>query len=178
MTGIRTLIVCLALGTAITLCADEESAAPEAAAIQNGGFEKGIRGWQVFKNARDLKISFDKETKTEGRQALRVSKQTGVPIDVVRQDVRIPTGGAKVRVSAMVKAQDAKNGWFKFFAYDATENVTVQDVDLLHITGTFDWKKVERTYELPANTTAAEVKLLMVLGGTVWIDDVQVEIFE
>jgi predicted esterase len=146
--------------------------------ISNGGFEQRTAGWIIGNNSRRLKLTPDAQEKAEGGQSLRISKTGGVPVDIMRVDVPRPPRGKKVNVSAMVKAQDARNAWLKFFIWDAQGNVLVEDLDIGRITGTFDWKKMEKTFAIPTSATKAAVQFWMVLDGTVWIDDVRVEATE
>jgi hypothetical protein len=144
--------------------------------ISNGGFEKGVRGWIVGNNSRKLELGPDTENKIEGEQSLRITKEGGLPMDIVRVDVNRPPQGKAVTVSAMVKAQRASNAWLKFFIWDDQGTVLVEDLDIAQITGTFDWKKVDRQFTIPSNATKAAVQFWMVMDGTVWLDDVRVEL--
>lgn len=142
--------------------------------LLNGGFENGTAGWMILNNSGRATIESDRQTKQEGSRGLKVSKKGGPPIDVVRQTITDLPKSKKLAVSAQIKSLDAKNAFLKFFIYDANENPLREDVDMEHITGSTDWKKVSRTYELPPNAESAAVMLVMVLDGTVWMDDVQV----
>ena len=142
--------------------------------ITNGGFEKGTRRWIIGSNSKRMKLTTDPNEKAEGRQSLRIAKRGGMPLDIVRRNVKGPEPGDTVMVSAMVKAIGAGNAWLKFFVWDRAGDVLIEDLDVASIRGTFDWKKVERTFTLPENYDSAAVQFWMVLDGTVWLDDVKV----
>lgn len=142
--------------------------------LPNGGFEDGLDGWMVVDNSGRLKAEASAEAKRRGDQGLRIEKSGGPPVDVIRANIAALPAGKRVKVSAMIKADKARNAWFKFFVYDDQGNVAVQDVDIKHITGSFGWRRFSKTYELPANAKSGAVIIMMVMGGTVYVDDVRV----
>ncbi|UCD29433.1 MAG: carbohydrate binding domain-containing protein, partial [Planctomycetota bacterium] len=121
-----------------------------------------------------MKIASDRVNKTEGQRSLKITKRGGIPVDFIRQNLRNLSKGKQVNVSAMVKAQKAKNAWLKFYIWDASEKVLVKDVNLSQIAGTFDWKKIEKVFNVPTGANSAALQFLMVMDGTVWLDDIQV----
>ena len=62
----------------------------------------------------------------------------------------------------------------KLFLYDASEQSLMKNVDVSSLRGTFDWKKFERTFDVPKETKSGAVMFVMVLDGTAWMDDIQV----
>ena len=103
-----------------------------------------------------------------------MSKTGGMPLDVVRADIRRLTPGSRVKVSAQVKAKGVGNAFLKFWVYDDAGESLVRDVDVRQIRGSFNWKRIEKTYDLPKNAVSAAVMVVMVMGGDLWIDDVRV----
>jgi predicted esterase len=143
--------------------------------LPNGGFEDGLDGWTMANNSGRATFTIDPKTKAEGRQALRIDKTGGVPMDVLRGDLGSLPKGARLKVSARVRTRGVKNAFFKYFVYDEAEQPIIEDVDIAHITGTSDWKKLEKTFEVPDRAKSAAVMFVMVLDGSVWLDDVRVE---
>lgn len=144
--------------------------------LDNGGFEAGLDGWIVGSNSGRMQLDLDATTKAEGDRSLRLTKTGGMPLDLVRINLDDPTPGAVVTVSAQVKAKDAKNTWIKFFAWNDAGDDLIQDVDIATVRGTHDWKQVGRRYTLPPGTSRAAVQCWMVLDGTVWLDDVRIDV--
>ncbi|MHC4441489.1 MAG: carbohydrate binding domain-containing protein [Planctomycetota bacterium] len=153
---------------------DSRSSDSPTSLIENGGFEKGRRGWMVANNSRRMKLASDRKDKYEGQRSLKISKRGGMPVDIIRQNVSGLAKGGKLSVSAMVKAQKATNAWLKFYVWDASEQVLVKDVDVSRIAGTFDWKKLEKTFAIPPEADLAALQFWMVMDGTVWLDDVRI----
>ena len=142
--------------------------------IVNGGFEKDLDPWVVVDNSGRLKSKLDNEVAAEGKQSLRLSKTGGTPVDIFRCDLTDLPKGASVKVSARIKSKDVKNAWFKFLIYDENDQPLVKDVDIAHIMGTNDWDTLKKTFKVPKKAARAEVMIMMVLDGTVWLDDVRV----
>lgn len=142
--------------------------------LKNGSFENGLDGWMVVNYSGRLNAESSSKAARKGDKGLQINKTGGPPVDTIRANIISLPAGRRVKVSAMIKADNARNAWFKFFAYDDAGNVAVKDVDIMHITGSFGWQRVSRTYELPANTTTGAIIIMMVMDGTVYADDVRV----
>ncbi len=142
--------------------------------LPNGSFESALDGWMVVNNSGRLKAEASAKARRKGDKGLRINKTGGPPVDVIRANLSDLPAGGRVKVSAMLKADKARNAWFKFFAYDDQGNVAVKNVDIKHITGSFGWQRVSRVYDLPANARTGAVIIMMVMGGTVYVDDIRV----
>lgn len=142
--------------------------------LLNGGFENGTAGWMILNNSGRATIEADRKEKKEGTRSMRIMKKGGIPIDVLRQNITELPKSKKLTISASIKSQGVKNAFLKFFIYDAQDNPLQDDVDVERVTGTADWRRVERTYEVPENAASAAVMVVMVLEGTMWVDEVEV----
>lgn len=144
--------------------------------LRNGGFEKGMDGWTVNDETASMKVEIDGKVRAEGKSSAHVVKppSKGIANDRLQIELTKLPRGKKVVVSAQVKGKDLQNTWLKFFAFDAKGESLVEDCDLGRVTGTFDWREMERTFDLPKEAVRAEVRLCMFLGGEAWIDDVRV----
>ncbi len=125
--------------------------------LPNGDFENGLDGWMVVNNSGRLKAEASAKAKRKGAKGLRIEKSGGPPVDLIRANLSDLPAGGRVKVSAMLKADKARNAWFKFFAYDDQGNVAVKNVDIKHITGSFGWQRVSRVYDLPANARTGAI---------------------
>ena len=144
--------------------------------VKNGSFEKGLDGWTVNDETSTMKVDVDAKTGAEGKASAHVVKPAskGISNDrLVFELTKLPRG-KKVVVSAQLKGKDLQNTWLKFFAFDAKGEPLIEDCDLGRVTGTFDWRKMERTFELPKEAVRAEIRFCMFLGGEAWLDDVRV----
>lgn len=142
--------------------------------VTNGDFEKNLRGWTVLNNSGRLKAERSDVAAHSGSQSLAIRKTGGMPMDVIRCDIEKLPAGKSVVVSAMVKTKGVKNTFFKFFVYDDAGESLVNDVDVKRLSGTGDWTRIEKTFELPENAAAGAVMIAVVLDGELWIDDVRV----
>ncbi len=143
--------------------------------LDNGGFERGTKGWIIGSNSGRIKLAPDRQEKTEGKQSLRITKTGGVPIDIVRIDAEGLIPGQTVEVSASIKAEKVGNAWMKFFVWDAAGDDLVSDVDVARIHGTHGWRTIKKRFTVPEGTQRAAVQFWMILDGTLWIDDVRIE---
>jgi hypothetical protein len=98
----------------------------------------------------------------------------------------IPLDGAevkKVKIEAFVKIQDVTQGARPW--QQARINVEFIDKNGKRIggwpivfseTGTFDWKKIENSFDVPEESARMDIFAgLMEVGGTIWVDDLRVE---
>ncbi len=143
--------------------------------IENGGFEHGVDGWMILNNSGRAEISVTKDHASQGKHSLHIKKAGGMPMDVVRLNIDSLPKAGRVRVSAMVRSEEAVNSFFKFFIYDGAGESLTNDVDVARVTGTGDWKRIEKTFRLPKDSRSAAVMFVMVMGGEVWLDDIRVE---
>lgn len=144
--------------------------------LANGDFEGGLTGWQVVANSKTLAAAVDPAQKVSGKQSLHARKTGAMPLDLVQQQVRLD-GGKKLRFTAQVRLQDCKNAWLKLWVYDAEDRPVHQDVDVLHLRGSSDWRRCEKVVEIGAGKRAV-VQLVLVMDGEVWLDDCRLEIVD
>lgn len=143
--------------------------------LDNGGFENGMDGWVLINNSGNTEENLDRQEKKEGKQSLRLKKTGGPPFDPLRVDLGALRAGRKVSVTAWFKAKEVGNGWFKIFFYDKSGESIDQGPDVKPLHGTYDWKEITITNEVPKETASAAVFILLVQPGELWIDDVRVE---
>jgi len=150
---------------------------PKGNLLFNGGFELGDAGWMLVHNSDRAVFTIDEKVKEEGKQSLHLSKTGGLPFDMMRNDLFDLPKGKKVSISALVKAESAGRALLKFYLYDAEGETLNRNVDVAVITGSMlRWKEIDRTFDLPAEARSAAVMFLMIQGGDIWLDDVQVKV--
>ncbi len=147
--------------------------------LTNGGFERGAEGWIIGNNSnRIAELRPDTESKTEGKQSLKITKTGGVPIDIIRINAPKIVPGQTVEVSAAIKADQVGNAWMKFFVWDGDGNALIEDLDVTRIHDTHDWRTVSKEFVIPEGTQNAAIQFWMIMDGTMWIDDVRIESVE
>ena len=165
----------VALATALLL-AQHAVAGPENL-LPNGSFEKGMDGWAVESETGTLKVEIDGNPRAAaGKASAHLSKPSanGNANDRLQIDLRRIPAGKKVVVSAQIMGKGLQNCWLKFFVFDGKGEVLIEDCDIGRWSGTFDWREVDRKFELPKEAVRAEIRLCMFMGGEAWLDDVRV----
>lgn len=143
--------------------------------VANGGFEEASEGWIILNNSGRADVGVVSSKPAAGKHCLKIEKSGGMPMDVVRYNIDDLPAGGTVTVSAKIRGRDVKNAFFKFFLYDAGESPLVEDVDVTRISGTQAWKTYSKTFDVPENATSAAVMIVMVMDGTLWVDEVAVK---
>lgn len=167
------LLALLALLPAVPAAAGEKDL------LANGGFERGLEGWEARNVSGALTVDIDTKVRGAGKASARLLVRGG-PGQFRADGLACPLpgipAGVKVAVSAMVRGREMGNGWLKFTVYDGEgtqllDHVAVNDAGL---TGTFDWRRVEREFEVPEEAVRAEICLFLYLDGECWLDEVSV----
>ena len=139
------------------------------AEVPNGEFNKGIQGWVLVNNSGTAKLSHDKKAK-----ALKFVKGGAGGMDVARFDLdRIPNPGTEFVLKAKFKGANIGNGWFKVFFYDKNGGDLGQGRDVKPLRGTFGLQEIALNLKVPANASRATIFILLVMPGTLWVDDVE-----
>jgi hypothetical protein len=164
--------------------------------IVNPGFESkkpGVNGnpegWATFQHAGPVSYDFvlDSGEKKSGTQSLRIHKFGPEVYGSATQVV--PAGamaGKKVRLSAWVRTKDIPSGREVRGAGAALVIIAVQGSSILEsemmrgskLRGTTPWKRYTIELAIPARATGVEVGAMLQGGGTVWIDDLELEVVE
>jgi predicted esterase len=142
--------------------------------LRNGGFEDGLAQWQLNLRSGTAEAAHDEKVKHAGNGSLRVAKTGAMPPDLVAQRIDALPATGRLVVCARVRCEAAQNAWLKFRIRDANGKDLVEDVDVAHLAGTQEFELVRKDYDVPAGAKTAHLELMMVAGGTVWLDDVAV----
>lgn len=142
--------------------------------LRNGDFEAGLEGWDVVVRNAGTDVTVEERGPYAGKRSLRIDKRGGMPPDLVSQRLDpLPKDGRLV-VAGRIRCENAKNAWLKLRIRDANGRDLVEDVDVAHCTGTQEFELVQKDFELPAGARHAQLEFMMVLGGTVILDELVV----
>lgn len=129
--------------------------------------------------------SFTADTAHHGRRSARIVNTSGAYTlftQTVRQEKTLL--GRRVRLTAWVKGERIERGdapW-KVGAVDLSFRLpdgAMQHRSICELTGTFDWRQVSGTYNVPADASGLHVRLgLNGATGTMWIDQVELAAVE
>jgi predicted esterase len=145
--------------------------------LANGGFEKDLDGWKVEHESGKLRVEIDGKVRAEGKRSARLVSTfagPGFSNDRLTAEIKRIPAGKRVVVSARVQGEDLRNAFLKVFVFDAKGDSIVEDCDVARFSGKFDWKDVDRKFDLPKEAVRIEVRFCMFLGGTAWLDDMKV----
>lgn len=138
--------------------------------LHNGGFEQGLGGWNTIGNSGRCTFEPDAKDKAEGRQALRIHKQGGPPLDLLVQHTEL-ADGRRVVASVRLQSKGVQNAWVKVRLFDAAGKELHEDSNLVQVPADGGWKQYEREWSQQGAVRAA-VQVLMVGAGQLWVDDV------
>jgi hypothetical protein len=145
--------------------------------LENGGFERKLEGWRVNATTGRARFEIDTKTMREGKRSLRVTKTGKFSHgDGCFCDFDLPPRAeGRIRVSARVKAEKLKNAWLRLQLMDQRGSRLLEDVDLHSraINGSFDWKKLEKTWEIPPGAKRGRIILDVYFGETIWLDEIE-----
>lgn len=150
----------------------------EANIVKNGSFENGMQSWNIPQTA-SVSLS---EAGVHGKSSLKLTNASPSSYTPITQKFSVPAGQI-VRYSAWIKGENLRsanakdkgaslyveaygNGKYIFGSYGK------------NLSGTFDWTYVEGLWYLPDHATDFVIGLYLRKGttGTVWFDDVKVQI--
>lgn len=165
-------------------------AGPQRASLANAGFESTERGprgdpqgWFSFQHAGPLSYKFtvDATERSSGERSLRIDNTGPEIYGAIAQglDAR-PWRGKVARLSASVKTRDADDGGavLTLLALQSGATLAQNFMPDAPIKGTTGWKRYTITLTLPANTDKVEVGAMLRGRGSMWFDDVELEIVE
>ena len=127
-------------------------------------------GWFLVNNSGAASMKKEKA-------GVRIERPRGNGMDLLRANLsKAPAPGQKFLLKAKFKAKGVGNGWFKIFFYDAKGESLGQGRDVKSLRGDYDWKEFVLDQKAPEGTAAAAIMVLLVQPGTLWVDDVRIEI--
>ncbi|MHC4670624.1 MAG: hypothetical protein ACYTFD_19775 [Planctomycetota bacterium] len=147
--------------------------------VANGGFEQTLKGWTINARTGQATFELDTRTKKKGKRSLRVSKTGAFSHgDGCFHDFELPprARSGRIQVRVQVKARKLRNAWFRFQLLDPTGRYLLEEPDLHHpaLNGTFAWKRLAKTYEIPPGAVRGRLILDIYFGETIWLDQIEV----
>jgi hypothetical protein len=160
--------------------------------IFNPGIEDGSGNtpdaWSMGIGATGNTFDWVSDDVHSGTRALKMVStyppSDGRSMEAYPNTIKIPAH-SRVEVSLWMKANDVVRGsvnWYQLriilTAYDALGN-RIKHQDILSEEGSFPWKKIQGGMIAPEGTDTMQLAIrLTSCTGTVWIDDVEVEIYQ
>ena len=173
---------------------DKAAKARAAVPLVNAGFESTVpgkvgspEGWWAVQHAGPLSYTFEPDTKVRrgGERSLRVTNVGPEPFGAVYQTVPASAyRGRTLRLSAWLRTEGTIGNRFGSGAGLKLHSVRGgYPVDLIEmrrdaVHGTTDWARYEIALKVPAEAETLEVGLVLFGPGTVWLDDVALDVVD
>ncbi len=151
-------------------------------AIIDSGFEQGRANWALQTWKGKSKVSFDSSTKHSGKSSLRIQGgpdegwgSVGVAIQNKPNFTLKP--GSKYKLSCWIKTKDVENSAFIRIKvkYKSGEDAYFE---IEGVYSTKDWQKVSVDFSPREENTVQYLGAQLVSKGTVWFDDISLELTE
>ena len=152
--------------------------------IYNGDFEAEPSGvqfdWTTEDLNDDVKVTIDPAVAHSGSRSLKIQFGGKANVNYDRTSQRAFVKPGRYRFSAYIRAEGiTTDQGIAFRIFDA-ESSGHLDVRTEQVTGTTDWKKVEKIVAVPSGTRLVEVQIIRpsswrfdsFIAGTAWIDTV------
>ncbi len=165
-------------------------AAPRPESLTNAGFEStrpGPRGdpegWFSYQHAGPVSYQFsvDATERHSGERSLRIDNTGPEVYGAIAQGINARAWRGKVaRLSAWMKTRDADDGGAVLTLLSLQTGATLAQNFMpdAPVKGTTGWKRYTITLTLPPRTDKLEVGAMLRGRGSVWLDDVELEIGE
>lgn len=159
-------------------------------ALVNAGFESTVpgprgdpEGWFSFQHAGPLSYKYTSDTsqKKSGERSLRIDNIGPEIYGAVAQAADARAWKGKVaKLSGWVKTIDANDNGVVLTLLATQGGSTMAQNFMLDapIKGTTDWKRYTITLPVPPTADRMEVGMMLRGKGTVWLDDVELEIVD
>lgn len=143
--------------------------------IVNPGFESASKApWTTNVHANPHAYQFDlvSDVVASGNHAVRIQGDGSEPWGGLMQYLAKPElAGKTVSLSAAVKADNVPGGVQMLAIFRGTTALPFEHT-FTDLGASFDWQRIEQTFEVPANTTDIEIGLMQMGAGTLWLDDI------
>lgn len=143
--------------------------------VKNSGFEDGSKApWSTNVHANPEAYHFDlvNDVVASGSHAIRIHGDGSEPWGGLMQYLPKPgLAGKRVVLSASVKADNVPEGVQMLAVFRGT-TASPFEHNFTDLGASFDWRRIEQEFEVPANTTDIEIGLMQLGSGTLWVDDI------
>lgn len=148
-----------------------------------GGFP---RGWAAFQHAGEESYDFvlDSGQKKSGEQSLRIRNIGREPYGTIAQVLPAgPFTGRTVRLSAWMRTEGiperrGRGAGLVLLALRGSTYLAHEAMKTSRVHGTTDWKLYTIELALPPAATRLEIGATLEGGGTLWVDDFELEVVE
>lgn len=149
--------------------------------LVNGDVEHGPGdvpdGWQFDRADDQHQVAWSAEQPQSGRRCLKTTVAAGAePTWIAARQAGIQVGGgSRYRLKAWVKAADVKGscGWYVHLGNQRQPQLS--SPMLRAGDGSFDWRAVEATFDVPADADRLSLGTVLRGTGTAWFDHVTLE---
>ncbi len=167
----------------------EDTGATPASLLRNGGFEDGLGErpflWTVsIVPAEGASAVWDDKVSRSGLRSVQLSTATRYPSEPYNnwnQSVVRPLAGKDVTVRGFVKGHNVEGAalWLQCFQRGSTISLaTAASNETQPLQGSFGWTEQEVSLRVPQGTDFIVVRLTLIGTGTVWFDDIVMEVVE
>ena len=161
--------------------------------LVNPGFESmrpgeggSPEGWVAIQHAGEESYDFalDSGQKKSGTQSMRIKRYGPEPYGTITQVLPgAPLAGKTVRLSAWIRTQDVPPGrrtgaGLVLMALRGSSFLAHEFMQKRRAQGTTDWTRYSIELALPPGTNRLEAGATLEGGGTMWVDDFELEVVE
>jgi hypothetical protein len=160
-------------------------------ALVNPGFEStkagndgNPEGWGAFQHAAEsFEFAVDDGRKKSGKHSMRIRKVGPEPWGAITQAIPgAPYAGKTVRLSAWMRTdavpEGGRNGAMLLLHARRGSTVLAEIKKKTRVRGTTDWTRHVIELALPPATHELEFGAMLEGGGTLWLDDFELEVVE
>jgi len=186
----RLSIVALAAVAAVSgQCNGSDLETEAVSLVRNASFENGTGdmpfSWLVsIAPAEGASAAWDDKISYNGLRSVQLSTAEPYPTEPYNnwsQNIDVPLGGKRVTVSGYVKGRLVNDAalWLQCFQRgSATPIATVASNEMHPLQGDFGWTERQVSLYVPQGTDLVVVRLTLIGTGTVWFDDIVMEVEE
>jgi hypothetical protein len=151
-------------------------------ALKNPGFEASAsapEGWQRQQHVgvQAYEVTLDAEDAPEGKQSLRMKRIKQQVYGLVDQQLALdPAADGKIlNYSAMLRTEAVgPGGWVLVVNFLTAGRAIIGQARSAPLSGDSDWQRITLRKPLPPHTRILAVGVMLLDGGTAWMDDVKV----
>ena len=150
--------------------------------LRNGNFENDLEGWSKTSLGENLKVELNDEIAKQGNNSMKFSNMSNEDITgSIVQNINISDNAEKtLKISQWIKSENF-SGNFQVrgvFFNKCGEKINSELFSLLNVEKDSDWSLKSSIFDIPPDAKSMKLTIYYRGTGTVYIDDVKVEIIE
>lgn len=143
--------------------------------LRNGSFEEGMQGWYPIDVSGRGKVEFV-EGGIDGSKALRLHRNGGNGVVMVRQNLRGFPGGRNLKISVSYRSLTGGNASVSIWGYDAKNDAPLLERDVIALTGKKkEWERKEIEVKVSDKVLWMAVGIRVLDDGEFFFDDVKLQ---